>query len=192
MKRVLLIVPLIAGAIAPLSLDAQQRNRDLDNTAMSRASTRDQTRTRTFIDRNGLECEEKSSVNGSGKRKYDLKCREPKSNRGRGRTDRTDRDRTRACIDANRDGRCDREWEIGSPYPATLPDMIGALLFTQGRRTQDMTRWLGTGRYRMQYVDLNRDRRPERITWLDTAGQLLQEWVDTNNDGRADSVRVFQ
>lgn len=166
-----------------------------ESTRGGRGRGRPETRQRTFIDQNGLECVEKSSVNGAGKRKYDLKCKEPKQNNGKGRAGDdifNGRDRTRACVDSNRDGRCDIPWEIGSPYPTTLPDMIGALLYSQGRRTQDVARWLGAGQYQMRYVDQNNDRRPERITWLDRAGQLVQEWVDTNRDGRADSVRIYR
>lgn len=116
--------------------------------------------TRRFIDRNGLECEEKA-VTKNGKRSYDL----------------------------NRDGRCDSG--TGRGYPTTLPDMIGAIVYGQGQRTANVSRWLGTDRYQVRYTDQNHDRRPERVRWLDGAGSLLQERMDTNRDGRADIVNVY-
>jgi hypothetical protein len=152
-------------------------------------------RTRTFINSDGLECVEKSRMDRHGRRSYDLKCKEPKGSRGlaRGRGNGSYDGRPRVCVDANRDGLCDREgWDPTGRYPSKLPDMVGAMLFTQGRRTKEVTNWLGTGQYQMRYVDQNRDRRPERMTWVDSAGQILQEWLDTNRDGRADSVRVVR
>jgi hypothetical protein len=146
--------------------------------------------TRRFIDRNGLECEEKA-VTKNGRRSYDLKCREPKRRNRQGDSWPPVRaqDGDRYCVDTNRDGRCDSG--TGRGYPTTLPDMIGAIVFGQGQRTADVSRWLGTGRYQVRYTDLNRDRRPERVRWLDGAGSLLQEWMDTNRDGRADVVNVY-
>jgi hypothetical protein len=146
--------------------------------------------TRRFIDRNGLECEEKA-VTKNGRRSYDLKCREPKRRNRQGDNWPPVRaqDGDRYCVDTNRDGRCDSG--TGRGYPTTLPDMIGAIVFGQGQRTADVSRWLGTGRYQVRYTDLNRDRRPERVRWLDGAGSLLQEWMDTNRDGRADVVNVY-
>ena len=146
--------------------------------------------TRRFIDRNGLICEEKA-VMKNGKRSYDLKCREPKGRNEQGTNWPPVRaqDDDRYCVDANRDGRCDSGTTRG--YPSTLPDMIGAVVYGQGQRTPDVSRWLGTGRYQVRYTDANRDRRPERVRWLDGAGALLQEWTDTNRDGRADRVSVY-
>ena len=146
--------------------------------------------TRRFIDRNGLECEEKA-VTKNGKRSYDLKCREPKHrNEARGGWPPVSvRDDDRHCVDTNRDGRCDSG--TGRGYPTTLPEMIGAIVYGQGQRTDDVSRWLGAGRYQVRYTDQNRDRRPERVRWMDAAGVLLQEWTDTNRDGRADVVNVY-
>ena len=76
-------------------------------------------------------------------------------------------------------------------YPSTLPDMIGAVVFGQGERTDEVARWLGTGRYQVRYTDQNRDKRPERVRWLDSAGSVLQEWRDTDRDGRADVVNFY-
>jgi hypothetical protein len=152
--------------------------------------------TRRFIDRNGLECEEKA-VTKNGKRSYDLKCREPKHRNQQNRDGQYPswppvraQDDDRYCVDTNRDGRCDSGTTRG--YPTTLPDMIGAIVYGKaGQRTADVSRWLGTGRYTVRYTDENRDQKPERVRWLDGAGSLLQEWMDTNRDGRADVVNVY-
>lgn len=106
-------------------------------------------------------------------------------NRRRSRDGRLD-DR---CIDANRDGRCD---DISSRSPRTLPEMAGAILIGQGQRTQDVDRWLGSGAYTARYDALAGGSAPERVTWLNSAGQIVQVWVDNNRDGRADFVEVYR
>jgi hypothetical protein len=163
---------------------------DRDDDRYGRDDEDDDRTTRRFIDRNGLECEEKA-VTKNGKRSYDLKCREPKHRKGDrgGWPPVSARDDDRYCVDANRDGRCDAG--AGRGYPTTLPEMIGAIVYGQGQRTDDVSRWLGAGRYQVRYTDQNRDRHPERVRWLDAAGALLQEWTDTNRDGRADVVNVY-
>jgi hypothetical protein len=172
--------------------DRHGRNDGRDNDGWYDRNDRDDDRTtRRFIDRNGLECEEKA-VTKNGRRSYDLKCREPKGGRkqqaGNWPPARA-QDDDDYCADANRDGRCDSGMTRG--YPTTLPDMIGAIVYGQGQRTDDVSRWLGNGRYQVRYTDANRDRRPERVRWLDGAGALLQEWTDSNRDGRADVVNVY-
>ena len=179
-------------------LDGSRRSdddRDGWDDRYDRDNDRDDDRTtRRFIDRNGLICEEKA-VTKNGRRSYDLKCREPKGN------DRRDRngdwsnwpvggqDDDRYCVDTNRDGRCDAGAERG--YPATLPEMIGAIVYGQGQRSDDVARWLGAGHYRVRYTDQNRDRKPEAVRWLNSAGIVLQEWTDRNRDGRADVVHIY-
>ena len=205
MKRLLFTVPLIFGFVAVSSLPAQMpsastpRQRPRATIPVPRNDARDVSeRTRTFINSDGLECVEKSRIDRNGRRSYDMSCKEPKGSRGlalgrgRGRGNVPDDRRERVCVDVNRDGRCDEGWETSGRYPSRLPDMIGAMLFAQGRRPSEVTNWLGNGQYQMRYVDANRDRRPERMMWVDSAGQLLQEWIDTNRDGRADSVRVVR
>jgi hypothetical protein len=41
-------------------------------------------------------------------------------------------------------------------------------------------------------VDADHDGTPERLTWVDAAGSVLQVWVDANRDGRADAVRLYR
>jgi hypothetical protein len=161
------------------------------NNGNGRGNGRPIDRRRTFIDANGLECEERSRVLPNGDREYDLKCREQKHNRGRGYGRGNDRGDD-VCYDRDRDGRCDVGWDIGRTYPTTLPDMITAILFGQGRRTQDVTQWLGAGRYTARYTDRDRNQRPELVSWVDAAGVLLQQWTDSNGDGRADVVRIYR
>lgn len=72
------------------------------------------TEVRTVM-RDGMMCREKTQVRKSGRRSYDLKCKEVKRAKGHGRRDRRDDDRddddrarrSRECMDANRDNRCD-------------------------------------------------------------------------------------
>jgi hypothetical protein len=167
--------------------DDRDDRRDRDDDRWDRDD--DDSDTRRFIDRNGMECEEKRVVK-DGRRSYDLKCREPKGGRRTQNGNWPVSVDDRYCVDANRDGRCDSGMNRG--YPSTLPDMIGAVVFGQGERTDEVARWLGTGRYQVRYTDANRDKRPERVRWLDGAGALLQEWMDTNRDGRADVVNFYQ
>jgi len=193
MKRILFTVPMIFGFVAISSIPAQARVSSVP--AQNRPAASDVSeRSRTFINSDGLECVEKSRMDRNGRRSYDLSCKEPKGSRGlgRGRGNAPDDRRSRVCVDANRDGMCDQGWEANGRYPSKLPDMIGAMQYTQGRRTKEITNWLGTGQYGMRYIDANRDRRPEQMIWVDSAGRILQEWIDTNRDGRADSVRVVR
>lgn len=123
--------------------DGRDDRRDRDN----RYERRDRDGTRRFIDRNGLECVEKSSMK-NGRRSYDLKCREPRRNNGRSvLPPARGQDRSRACVDANLDGRCDYDG-VGRRYPASLSDRVGALILGQGARTDEIDNWMELLRYR--------------------------------------------
>lgn len=178
------------------------------------------TEVRTVM-RDGMVCREKTQVGKDGRRRYDLKCKEVKRAKGHGRwehrdddsdSDRDDHDRARRsseCIDANRDNRCDYTtrpttctdrdrdgWCDGAidgnrRYPSTLPDMIGGIILGAGRRSPETQRWLGTQHVTARRENV-RDGRPERITWLDGSSRVVQRWIDTNRDGRADVVHVFR
>ncbi len=91
----------------------------------------------------------------------------------------------RDCVDRNRDGRCD---SIGASR--SLPDMIGIVLGGQPR-TSEQARWLGRRDVRARIVDADRNRIAERVSWYDSAGQLVQVWLDSNRAGRADAVRLY-
>jgi hypothetical protein len=75
----------------------------------------------------------------------------------------------RDCVDRNRDGRCDT---IGGAR--SLPDM------------------LGRSDVRARIVDADRNRVAERVSWYDSAGRLVQVWLDADRDGRADAVRLYE
>ena len=202
MKRALFVGSLLATVVAvpavaqgsgilSNALEREARGRNDAGSVFINGNGRPSDRRRTFIDSNGLECEERARVLPNGDREYDLKCREQRHNRGRGNGRGNGRgDDT--CYDRDRDGRCDVGWDNGRTYPTTLPDMVAAILFGEGRRTTDVTQWLGTGRFSTSYTDRDRNRRPELVSWLDLAGVMVQQWVDSNGDGRADTVRIYR
>lgn len=129
---------------------------------------------------------------------------------------RQDDSRTRDggwCTDRDGDGRCDAGGAIlkggstaGSGFPtgtgfpkaaattggARLPEMIGTVMLQQRQRSADQAQWLGRREVRATWVDADRNRIPERIRWMDARGQVVQQWVDTNRDGRADYVQVYE
>jgi hypothetical protein len=80
----------------------------------------------------------------------------------------------------------------GSSYPTTLPEMAAAVIWGRGQRTSSATRWLGGNDYRVRYVDRDGDGRPEAASWFGSDGRMIQQWIDTNRDGRADAVRIYR
>jgi len=160
-----------------------------------RYDDRDGKRERRYVDASGRVCTEKTEYKKNGDRKTTVSCRV---------RDR-DRDRYRNRYEVA-EGRCANEafdkgcdvlggvWDTKSPssYPSTLPEMIGAVIFDRGQRTRDVTWWLGDAQYRVDYADADRNGRPERASWFDGAGHLVQQWIDGNRDGRADVVRVYK
>jgi hypothetical protein len=143
---------------------------------------------RTFVNARGLVCTEKSD-DREGKEKYDLKCKTPKGKQ-LGKLDK--RQNRRDCTNVARGSWCDVEVNDGRRVPSRLPDMMSVISYNQGRRTNDVMQWLGNESYRVRYSDVNRANRPRRATWFDNSGQTIQEWIDSNSDGRADSVRLFK
>jgi hypothetical protein len=77
-------------------------------------------------------------------------------------------------------------------YPMTLPEMIGAVIFGQGLPVRYVERWLGRDVARVTYRDVDRNGYPEAVTWYDQRGNLMQQWMDQDRDGRADRVAVYQ
>jgi hypothetical protein len=73
-----------------------------------------------------------------------------------------------------------------------LPDMMGAVLYSQGRRPPDVRRWLGTSNYTPRFTARAAGRAPDRVTWVDSNGQVMQVWIDSNDDGQADIVELYQ
>ena len=126
----------------------------------------------------------------NGNVRYDDDCRDRDDDRWDDRRGGDD-----WCLDRNRDGRCDtRNGDVYDPRDRgrSLPEMISTVLLESGRRTADQTRWLGSERVTARFIDTNRNRVPERITWLDSAGRVLQVWVDSSRDGRADFVEIWR
>ncbi len=134
-------------------------------------------------------------VDRRGKRDDERDDDTERGRRSRGSDDDTDRNRRSSspdtCVDANRDGRCDLVYRRVDGQ-RSLPQMVGAVLFERGRTSSDVTRWLGGSATAGSYVDADRDGVPERATWRDAAGQIVQIWTDTNRDGRADRVDVYE
>lgn len=77
---------------------------DSDSDSDSRNASRSKTH-RTYIDSRGLECREKSEIKKNGRRKYDVKCKEPKGRRADRQASNRDAD-DRRCTWL--DSRCDR------------------------------------------------------------------------------------
>ena len=128
---------------------------------------------------------------GPNRRQRDARDRD----RDRDREDDGEDDRE----DARDDGRArDREYErdrSASPdrvYPQSLPEMVWGVLAGRGDRPDAVRQWLGTDPRLVSVTDSNSDGRPEVVTWTDTAGRLVQRWVDGNGDGRADRVTLYQ
>jgi hypothetical protein len=97
-------------------------------------------------------------------------------------------------VDRDSDGRCD----VGIPtggYPATLPEMVRVAQLRDGTRpVEEAARWLGAAAagVRARYVDADSNGVPERISWVDSAGRLVQLWTDRDRDGRADLVQLYE
>ena len=76
----------------------------------------------------------------------------------------------------------------------SFPDMMAGVQAQEGRRTDDVARWLGGigAQATPRLADLDGDGVPERALWFDGAGQLVQVWTDRDRDGRADRVELFE
>jgi hypothetical protein len=76
--------------------------------------------------------------------------------------------------------------------PGTWPQMAAAVALARGSRTDDVRRWLGSAAATVRYEDRDRNGRPERASWYDRGGELVQEWVDADRDGIADMIRLYR
>jgi hypothetical protein len=94
------------------------------------------------------------------------------------------------CLAYTAGGQCA---EVYAPAggPPVLPDMIGAVFASEGRAWPEVQRWLGGLRLTAR-VDATLAGRPTRVRWTDPNGVVVQEWIDTNGDGRAEIVRVYR
>jgi len=107
-----------------------------------------------------------------------------------GRRDRDDIDDDRDDRRRDRDRNDAPAGDIGAGR--SFPDMMAGVAALQGRRTDDVPRWLGGAQVTPRVSDLDGDGTPERVMWFDRAGQLVQVWTDRNRDGRADRVELFE
>jgi hypothetical protein len=82
--------------------------------------------------------------------------------------------------------------DVALRQPGTWPQMLAAVALSRGSRTDDVRRWLGDRVTSVRYDDRDRNGRPERATWYDRSGQLVQEWVDSDRDGVADTIRLYR
>jgi len=78
-------------------------------------------------------------------------------------------------------------------WPSTMPYMDAAVqLQSRGRRTEDVRRWLGDAAERVAYQDGNRDGIPERVTWYDRGGAVVQRWFGPDRSGRAERIEIWE
>jgi hypothetical protein len=123
-----------------------------------------------------------SYEDGRGKKAKKLKGDSDDDGGGRRGDDR--------CANAQSDDDgCD---DIALRRPGTWPQMLAAVALSRGSRTDDVRRWLGDRATSVRYDDRDRNGRPERATWYDRSGQLVQEWVDADRDGVADTIRLYR
>ncbi len=76
--------------------------------------------------------------------------------------------------------------------PATLPEMINAVMVSRGQLTPLGSRWVGRGGLTPRFTSVPASRSPSRVTWLDRNGRVSQLWLDRNRDGRADVVSLYR
>ena len=88
--------------------------------------------------------------------------------------------------------RGDDDDDAPSRRPGAWPQMRSAVALARGTRTDDVQRWLGDRVSSVRYDDGDRDGRPERARWYDRAGELMQDWVDGDGDGVADTIRLYR
>ena len=96
------------------------------------------------------------------------------------------------CFDRDRDGRCDEPWSADRRIPQTLPEMGAAVGLRRGVASYDVERWLRRTDLQPRLADRDGDGLPERVTWLDPAGRVVQLWTDRDGDGIADRVELFR
>lgn len=92
------------------------------------------------------------------------------------------------CTDANGNNRCD---VVNRSVSSSLPEMVNAVLISRGQLTRSGRNWLGGSSLTPRFIGSS-NRAPRQVTWLDRRGAISQTWVDNNNDGRADVVRMYR
>ena len=113
---------------------------------------------------------------------------------GTGKAKRPDDDGRSGREDARRPPRRDDEGPPRVPDTrerGTMPRMPSTRALDAGRRFSDQEVWLGDVSVRAQWDDADGDGSPERIVWVDRRGQIVQVWIDDDDDGRADIVEKY-
>ena len=118
----------------------------------------------------------------------DRRGKKPKAAKGFA-DERNRRDDDRCATIQGVSGDCD---DVASGRPGAWPQMAAAVALVRGSRTDDVRRWLGSAAATVRYEDRDRNGRPERASWYDGAGNLVQEWVDSDRDGVADMIRLYR
>jgi len=81
----------------------------------------------------------------------------------------------------------------GNVRHGRLPHMSSALAIRNGKgMPKDARAWLGRGPFRVELVNRDRDRLPERATIRGTRSRETQVWIDRNNDGWADRILIYR
>ena len=133
---------------------------------------------------------DRRSDDNRARRDDDNRGKKPKVAKGfadDNRRGRSDDDRCASIQNAGDD--CD---DIAVRRPGAWPQMAAAVALARGSRTDDVRRWLGNAAATVRYEDRDRNGRPERASWYDRGGQLVQEWVDADRDGIADQIRLYR
>jgi hypothetical protein len=77
-------------------------------------------------------------------------------------------------------------------YPRSMPEMRWGVNFGRGEAANEVRQWIRSSDVRARVEDANGDQRPEVVSWYDRNGNLVQRWIDDNNDGRADRVAIYE
>lgn len=96
--------------------------------------------------------------------------------------------RGNGCVDANGNNVCDI---TRGSIPATLPEMVNAVLVSRGQLTRTGRNWLGGGVFIPRFQKSSTGA-PREVTWIDGRRNMRQVWLDTDRDGRADVVRLYR
>lgn len=130
---------------------------------------------------------------GRDDRRRDKECDEKDRRKGECGTDHRDDDH---YPDRGRDGDRipDRDGDRypDRTYPRTLPEMVWGVIFGRGERQNEVRQWVGGEPVRATFTDADHNGTPEAVTWTDSAGRIVQRWIDVNHDGRADRVAFYQ
>jgi hypothetical protein len=67
--------------------------------------------------------------------------------------------------------------------------LAGAL---RGERVNDLEQCIPSTVTKVRYEVADRNGVPEVVSWLDSNGQIVFRWIDSNRDARADRIGLYQ